>query len=250
MPKLDSLPTLTKIFYRPIDAAIRWCNLMHYENNILESAWNSSSSLSKTFPQWPCLHTNMERIIDAIRNKELPYGFFGVTAPHETAIDYRLLTIRHADLKWWMSQNYPDQHPIFLFGNQPLITEQKISIGTYLTLRADRDALETELKAKNTSLREILDDLKTAGLQRESLRNFAIATSSLSERSEISYQHIIAALIQTLLGSSPAGKPNSVFSSQAAIVDSITAHYPNIPGLSKRSLDAKFAAARRRLSRR
>ena len=244
----QSYNPVTKVFYRPIDAAIRWCNLMAHESQILESAWDCPALLSTTFPQWPCLHINTEKIFDAVRNHELPFGFFGVTVAPGTSIDYRLLTVRHIDLKWWMFHHYPDQRPSFLFGKLPAENEQ-ISFGTYLTLRADREALEVELKASNAALQELLEELKSIGLERESLRALVKAQGKLSERSETGYQHVIGALLETLLGSSPAGKPNSVFENQAAIVDSITAHYEGTPGLSKRSLDEKFAAARRILSR-
>ena len=244
----NSCNGLEKGFYRPIDAAIRWCNLMAHESQILESANDCPAVLSTTFPQWPCLHANTEKIFDAVRNRELPFGYFGVTVAPDTPIDCRLLTVRHTDLKWWMFHHYPDQRPAFLFGKL-LAENEQISFGTYLTLRADREALEVELKASDAALRELLDELKAIGLERESLRALVKAQGKLSERSETGYQHVIGALLETLLGSSPAGKPNSVFDSQTAIVDSITAHYEGTPGLSKRSLDEKFAAARRSLSR-
>jgi hypothetical protein len=239
---------LQKVFYRPIDVAIRWCGLMAHETQILESARDCPTMLSTTFPQWPCLHANTEKIFDAVRNHELPFGYFGVTVAPGTPIDCRLLTVRHIDLKWWMFHHYPDQRPAFLFGELPAENDQ-IRFGTYLTLCADRDALEVELKASDAALRELLEELKAIGLERESLRALVKTQGKLNERSETGYQHVIGALLETLLGSSPAGKPNSVFNSQAAIVDSITAHYEGTPGLSKRSLDEKFAAARRSLSR-
>ena len=55
--------------------------------------------------------------------------------------------------------------------------------------------------------------------------------------------------VNTTLDVSPAGKPLSVFRNQAALVDAITARDPTIPGLSKRTLDAKFAAANRVLKK-
>ncbi|ROM70847.1 hypothetical protein BK653_02905 [Pseudomonas brassicacearum] len=243
----NSYNPLAKLFYRPIDAAIRWCNLMTHESQILASAEDSPATLSTTFPQWPCLRTNTEKIFDAVRNRELPYGVFGVTVTPGTPIDCRLLTIRHTDLKWWMLHHYPDQRPTFLFGRQ--LADEQVNIGTYLTLRADRDALEIELRANRTALRELLEDLKSVGLERDNLRAQGKAQGKLSERSETGYQRVIGALLETLLGTSPAGKPNSVFDSQAAIVDSITAHFEGIPGLSKRTLDEKFATARRSFSR-
>ncbi|MNP52565.1 hypothetical protein D3C76_1469650 [compost metagenome] len=71
----------------------------------------------------------------------------------------------------------------------------------------------------------------------------------LSERSEHTYLQTIGALNYTILGKSPAGKPLSVFESQAAIVDAITARFADVPGLKKRTLDGKFSAANRILNK-
>ncbi|MEW5713522.1 hypothetical protein AB1462_14255 [Pseudomonas sp. SB113] len=242
----NSCIPLESTFYRPIDAAIRWCGLMDHEARILEIAWETPYLLDKKFPQWPCLHINTEKIIDAVRSFEIPYGNFGITVQPGTPIDHRFLTVRHSDLKSWMIHNYPEQRPAFLFGEN--ITElENISIETYLTLQAHRDALEIQLEAKETAHQTLLEELKAIGLERERLHLLYEARGELSDRSEASYKCIIGALLETLLGSSPAGKPNSVFKTQASIVDSITSHYEGVPGLSKRSLDEKFAAGRRSL---
>ncbi len=62
-------------------------------------------------------------------------------------------------------------------------------------------------------------------------------------RVETSYKNIIGALLQLLLGHTPSGKAHSLFKDQAAIIDGILASNPGKPGLSKRNLEAKFAAA-------
>lgn len=237
-----------KAFYRPIDAAIRWCGLMAHETQILESAGDCPGLLSKKFPQWPCLAINTEKIFDAARNHEIPYGYLGVTTQLSTLIDCRFLTVRHADLKWWMLHHHPEQRPIFLYGEKS-DDKEKISIDTYLTLHADRDALKVLLRASENTHKTLLDELSAIGLERDHLHSFVETHRKLSTRSEASYLCVIGALLETLLGFSPSGSPNSVFKTQASVVDSITAHYEDIPGLSKRSLDEKFAAARRSLSR-
>ena len=239
---------LAKLFYTPIEAAIRWCSLIDYETEILESTLDSPVILSSTFPQWPCLHANVEKILDAIRNHELRYGSLGTTVAAGTPVDYRLLTIRHSDLKWWISNHFHDQRPSFLFG--PTHVEQEnIRYGTYLTLQADRDALEVQLEATKAALQVLTNELKAAGLERENLRMLAENKKHLSDQSKTSFLNVIGALVNTMLGSSEAGRRHSIFDSQASIVDSITAHYGGVPGLSKRSLDEKFAAANRALKR-
>ncbi|MGK3119353.1 hypothetical protein QZH44_16660 [Pseudomonas corrugata] len=236
-----------KLFYRPIDAAIRWCGLMTYETQILELTWDTHDRLLTTFPQWPCLQRNIEKILDAIKNHELRYGALGVTVAPGTPVDFRLLTVRHSDLKWWMLRHYPDERPSFLF-NSIVSDQEVIRYGTYLTLQADRDALQVRLKETEATLRMLMSELTAAGLERENLRSLAENKTDVSDHSRASFLNVIGALVNTMLGSSEAGRRHSIFHNQASIVDSITAHYGGVPGLSKRSLDEKFAAGRRSLT--
>ena len=237
-----------KIFYRPIDAAVRWCNLMANESMILEAYSRAPEKLPQLFPQWPCLHVNLEKIYDAIRNHELPYGYLGVTVLAGTPIDILQITIRHSDIRHWMSFHYPEQKPSFLF--EPIHeTHANLKIGAYISLQADRESLLIELTALQRLHQEILSDLETVGLEPKDLRSLAKSHRGLSGRSELTYQQIIGALLSLFLSRSPAGKPLSVFESQAAIVDAVTARHKDIPGLSKRTLDEKFAAANRSLKK-
>ncbi len=74
------------------------------------------------------------------------------------------------------------------------------------------------------------------------------ASDPVQSRVETTYLHIIGALLELVLGKTPAGKPQSVFESQAAIIDALLAHHADKPGISKTTLEAKFAEARRRLN--
>lgn len=242
----SSFNQLAKLFYRPIDAAIRWCNLIVHETQILESAKDDPALLSSTFTQWPCLHANLDKIFDAIQNNELRYGLLGTSVLSGTPVDLRLLTVRHSDLRRWISQYYPDQRPPFLFPQAP--DRESISYGTYLTLQADRGAMQVRLKSAETELEALTNELAAAGLERENLRTLIENKKLLSDQNKASFLNVIGALVDTMLSSSKAGRRHSIFDSQTAIVDSITAHYRGVPGLSKRSLDEKFAAARRSLS--
>ncbi|MEA1028104.1 hypothetical protein T3A99_05920 [Pseudomonas sp. N-137] len=239
---------LAKIFYRPIDAALRWCNLIRFETQIVQAAWSYPEELRLLFPQWPCLKTNTEVIYDAVRNGELPYGCLGISVPRGTPVELTLLTVRHSDLRHWMQIYYPDQKPDFLFESGDN-TRDKISLGVYFALQAERDTLLRERNTLQRQLQDVEADLRKLGLEQESLKLLVTTQGQLSERSEHTYLQIIGALLNTFLDSSPAGKPLSVFRSQSAIVDAITARHNDIPGLSKRTLDAKFAAANRSLKK-
>jgi hypothetical protein len=242
----NTYDSTTKIFYRPIDAAIRWCNLLAHEAAILKVTSYSPSTLASVFPHWPCLHANTEKILDAIINHELPYGVLGKTVEPGTPIDCKLVTIRHTDLRSWMLHYYPEQRPTFLFG--PSKEDNKtMSIGTYLTLRADRDALEAELKNAKNTIESLITELTNLKLEEENLRKLTDINGPINDQNKGTLLKIIGALIETILSSSQSGRRHSIFDSQAAIVDSITAHYNGVPGLSKRTLDANFAAAKRSL---
>ncbi len=238
----------TKIFYRPLDAALRWCNLIRHEAQIVQEAWSGPEKLATRFPQWPNLHAALEKIYDAIRNGELPYGCLGIPVPLGSYVEPYQLTIRHSDLRHWMQIYHPDQKPSFLF-EPDTGAHEKVSLGTFLAVQTDRDFLQRELSNLQRHLQDVMLDLKAIGLERDDLKVIAKNSGQLSERSEITYQNIIAVLVNLLLGHSPAGKPLSVFKNQAAIVDAIIARYNDVPGLSKRTLDEKFAAANRRLKK-
>ncbi|UVL86066.1 hypothetical protein LOY35_10985 [Pseudomonas sp. B21-028] len=242
----NDFSSVAKLFYRPIEAAIRWCNLIAFEAQILESIWDHVDLLPTMFPQWPCLYTSTEKILDAIRNNELRYGVFGKSVAPGTPIDINILTVRHSDLKQWMAQYWPDQRPAFLFGTSSDVGS--ICYETYLALQADRDALQIQLKASEAALRTLTNELTAAGLDRENLRSLVEGQKQLTDQSKASFLNVIGALVNTLLGSSESGRKHSIFDSQASIVNSITAHYSGVAGLSKRSLDEKFAAGRRSLS--
>lgn len=248
MHESNRLNPSEKLFYRPIEAAIRWCELIAHETQILDSAWDSPDRLRSTFPQWPHLYASLEKILDAIRNHEVPYGALGVTVTPGTQVDIGLLTVRHSDLKRWMLNYHPDQRPTFLF-SQTVAGQEAIHYSIYLILQADRDALQVQLKATEAKLQSLISELKDAGMERENLRVLAENKQQLSDHSRASFLNVIGALVNIMLGSSMAGRKHSIFDSQASIVDSITAHYGGVAGLSKRSLDEKFAAARRSLAK-
>ncbi|MGF6757476.1 hypothetical protein [Paraburkholderia sp. GAS42] len=70
--------------------------------------------------------------------------------------------------------------------------------------------------------------------------------ANLGRREESTYLNIIGGLLHLLLGESPgSGKKYSAFASQDAVIEGLLAHFPATPGISKRTLESKFAAANR-----
>jgi hypothetical protein len=60
--------------------------------------------------------------------------------------------------------------------------------------------------------------------------------------------NIVAGMLDLMLGKTPAGNPQSVFKSQAAVIDALLAHHEGKQGITKRTLEEKFAQAKRGLA--
>jgi hypothetical protein len=165
-----SCDALEKPFYRPIEAALRWCNLSQHEEIILRAGDLQLLIPAHAFPQWPCLRNNMEKIVDAIQNGELPKGREGRTVSPTESIAKAKITVRHTDLKEWMTKNWPDQKPRFLFGEIERNTHSSINVDTFMALQADRDALKARIEKATDIYRELKADRDTIQKELTSFR--------------------------------------------------------------------------------
>ncbi|MGH8541761.1 MAG: protein kinase [Stenotrophobium sp.] len=243
-----SCNALEKPYYRPIEVAIRWCNLIQHEPEILLSVGDAPLPSPSMFPHWPCLRANAERVLEAVLDNVLPYGRDGRTVPEGEQVAKHRLTIRHADLKAWMAKHYPGQKPAFLFDETERATHAAINADSFHALQADREALVQRLeKAKSEYLKLKASYDKEQG-EIASLRAMADKQSAPGERAEATYLNIIGGLLSLMLGKSPAGKPHSVFDSQAAIISALLVYHEGKPGIAARTLEEKFAAAKRSIS--
>lgn len=91
-------------------------------------------------------------------------------------------------------------------------------------------------------------DMADWAVKRALTAQVANAEAVLGSRQETTYLNIIGGLIELMLGESPSGKKLSVYENSAAIIDALLAKYENISGISKRTLDEKFAVAKKRIS--
>ncbi|MEA9578739.1 hypothetical protein VC218_07355 [Xanthomonas nasturtii] len=248
---------LCKVYYRPIEAAIRWSGLHRYEAMILNVLGHRQAPTLHDFPRWPALSLNAERIYDGILNEELAYGYNGLTARGGTPptgtpehFDLEGVTVRHTDLRAWMQRCYPGQRPRFLFSAteraaHPIIT---VEVGqAMLTEQAATHALLRQCQQQNRSLQARYEALLS--------RQAAVPTpqapaSPLSDRAETTYLNIIGALMDLLLGKSPSGKPYSDFRTQEAVISALLAHNGGLMGLTERTLQGKFARAKRQINAR
>lgn len=233
-----------RIFYRPIQAALRWSGLLRFEARILDAMSNKGIPGTSDFPRWPMLRLNTERIFDGLRNGELPYGRSGITSNDPALLDDPGLTIRHVDLKMWMTHFYPDQKPTFLFDDIERRLHQAIGIDAVQILLADREALKARLAEMEHSF-DVLHEHHQALCEQIESRN--AERNEVSPRSEATYRNIVGGLLGLLLGKSPSGKPYSSFETMESVISALLAHHPGRPGMAERTLWTKLAQARRHL---
>ena len=229
------------VLYRPIEAAIRWSGLTRHEPHVLEVLNGRRLPEPGEFPQWPALRRSAERIYDGILNKELRVAINGIAVEGIASPDDPNLTVRHVDLKDWMCRFYPAHRPPFLFSRFERKTIPGLSLETVQALLLEREGLRLRIEHGEESIKKL----------REQLRAMLQSTGSdtpLSPRSETTYLHILGGLLTLLLGMSPSGQRYSSFTSQDSIISALIAHHGERLGIAERTLQAKFAAARRALA--
>lgn len=180
-----SCSALEKPYYKPIEAALRWCNLITHEIEILRGTGNELFPGIGVFPQWPCLRANAEKIYDAILNGGLPHGRDGRTVIHGDHVAKERLTIRHADLREWMTKHYPDQKPAFLFDEVERNTHASFNADTFRALQADRDALKVRIEKATDVYRNLMQELDTIKGERDSLRAMVDKAMTTTERNTL-----------------------------------------------------------------
>ncbi|HEJ6052685.1 TPA: hypothetical protein SL809_003516 [Pseudomonas aeruginosa] len=237
-------PPKSKVFYRPIEAAARWAGLLQYLPMIL-AAIVSPRCLppSLNCPRWNECRLYSERIYDGILNGELPYGKDGITLNDPKLLKSPALTVRHVDLKRWMRTHYPEHRPGFLFSRSERMAHPFITMETGQAILVERLALQAALEQTRREMRELQEHRDT--LLKQSTLLLAAKQSEISERAETTYLNIIGGMLTLMLGQSPSGVPYSSFKTQEAIVSALLAHYGGTMGITERTLNGKFANARK-----
>lgn len=237
----------SKVFYTPVEAAVRWSGLVGHESVIVRVLRGRNRLSQRQFAQWPHLHLTLDRIFDGMMHGDLPYGLRGLTCNDPALLSNPELTVRHVDLRTWIQRHYPDQRPEFLFDPLERAVHPAIDIELVQNLIVERELL----RATYLSCSRRLEEFKTTYevLHKDYARLLSQQTrDDISPRAESTYLNIIGALLHVMLNRSPSGTPYSTFRSQEAIVSILVAHHGTLMGITERTLHAKFAEANRRLT--
>lgn len=240
-----SCHALSKPFYHPIEAALRWCGLIDHEAEIIEKIGYGCIPTIRDFPQWPCLRINIEKIFDALINGEMPCGRFGQAVNPDEQVAAAKKTVRHTELKAWMTKHEPGQKPAFLFDEVERGTHAAINVDAFRALQVDRDATRAELEKFRQRAESTLREMEAMRGERDSLRAMVDKQVAPNQKAETTYLNIIGGLLDLMLGTTPGGQKGSAYVSQAAIISALLAHQGGKPGIAVSTLEQKFAEAKR-----
>ena len=127
-------------------------------------------------------------------------------------------------------------------------THAAINADAFRALQADRDAARTELEKAKAWAADTIREMDAMRGERDSLRAMVEKMNAPGERAETTYLNIIGAMLALMLGKSPNGQAYSVLDNQSAIIAALLGHHGGKPGISARTLEDKFAAAKRSLT--
>jgi len=121
-----------------------------------------------------------------------------------------------------------------------------VTIDVVQALALERDSLRQQIQQRDREI-ETLRREREGAAERHAQNHRADGV--LSERSETTYLNIIGALLMLLLTRGTSGQTSLSFTTQDSIISALVDRYGKLPGISERTLLAKFAAAKRAVNR-
>jgi hypothetical protein len=230
----------------PVAAAL-WCNIPAKEvDEHLKIATVGPPGIFR-HPYIPCLEPRCRAIHDAIINGALDASRENGQVTKDHIAPARRYVSRES-LKQWIAKTFPADRPAFLFDEVERQAHPAINADSFRALQADRDALKAALEREKQRTKELTNERDAMRGERDSLKAMVENGAPPAERATTTYLNIIGGLLGLMLGKSPAGKPGSAYENQAAIISAMLAHYEGRQGIAARTLEEKFAAAKRSIS--
>ena len=232
-------------------AALLWCGSPPEQVNDHLSDANETLTGIFSLPYMPCLEARCRAIHEAIENGDLPVcREKGVVVYDDVAVARR--HIRREDLKAWVAKNFPDDKPAFLFDKVERNTHSSINTKAFQALQVELKAKDLELKDAKECVQNITkerDELKTERDEQQAYIEKKTKKSRFpNPRSEVTYLNIIGGMLELMLTFSLKGQKHSTFVNQSAIIDALLSHYSDKQGISQRTLEEKFAEAKRNIN--
>ncbi len=231
----------------PVAAAL-WCGVPPDKVDAILKQCVDIGRAIVSHPAVPCIEPRCRAMHEAIESGALEYRREGrqVSSGEHVAPERR--TVSREALKTWISAAFPANKPKFLFDEIERGAHSAITTESYRVLKTAHDAKAQLLEQANERIRGLTDGKSQMELELSGLRSIVDKIGTPNERAEKTYLNIIGAMLGLMLGKSPAGKPYSAFDNQAAIISALLGNYSDKAGIASRTLEEKFAEAKRSLS--
>jgi hypothetical protein len=235
-------------------ASALWCGVPPEQVNdiVREATQTSQSGPGRSIwfhPQVPCLEVRSRAITEAIEMGVLPHGREdGSPVAPDDHVKYERRHVLGRDLRAWIEKKFPNEKPAFLFDEIERHSHTSISTEAYNALLADNKALKLRIKTKEDDHKKILNEKNDLEQLNQSLEAAIAKMGNPSERAESTYLNIIGAMLELFLSESPGGQAHSIFSNQSAVIQALLGYHEGKQGISARTLEEKFAAAKRSLN--
>ena len=235
---LDELSEPYTFYSVPVAAAL-WCGISKGQVQAELARCVAVEDGIWRHPDFPGLEFRCRTLHDAIDVGSLRLlekdgkRNFGRLAP-----DDRYL--QHSELKAWMGKKYPKQRPSFLFGETKQSAQPEIAAETYQALMADLEAMKAANSEISAALTQTVNENKALRAETDSLKQELHRELNVDTRARSTYVTLIGVLIDLMFSKTSRGVPNSVFRTQSELIAVVVAQYGHLPGISKRTLEAKF----------
>lgn len=231
----------------PVAAAL-WCGVPPEKVDGILTQCTQVARAVFSHPKVPCIEPRCRAMHEAIDAGALECRREGrqVGAADHVAPERR--TVSREALKAWIAQAFPASKPAFLFDEVERSTHSAISAESYRALKAAHDAKVHLVEQANERIRRLEAEKERLESELAGVRSVIEKMETPVERAQATYLNIIGALLGLMLGKSPAGKPHSIFDSQAAIISALLGNFSGKTGIAARTLEEKFAEAKRSLS--
>lgn len=231
--------------YHPTGFVLTWPPL---KTNITGTAWPYCKSLFELSPQRPSIQIYFEQLQGS------------TTYCQPVILHLPTSTLRHDNRGRSLNTKLGPTHLQSIFKHTPAGASEfpylnkknhhgGISLGAYLELKAELDASDRELVKLRLEVSALVKRASKNNSTHETLSAQIDTFEGHSEAQATVLYTIIGSILSVTLGRSKNGQLQSIYGNQSAIVEAITMQFPETPGLSKRTLDRKFAEARRRFAK-
>jgi hypothetical protein len=210
--------------YSLFEAAVRWSDSLDQDLTLIGVSPDCRPAL---ITDWQILRLNIERLCEAMSLKELPFLEVSVDAGEDTLLSVCRQSLRHDDLKRWMTSAFPAEKPFFLFEETGQPAHMRCLHQTTYALPEGTLDRSAQISSSNSA--------------------WGKGQSAIRSTAEMIDLNIIGSLLTLLLGHLPGGDRYSVFITLESVVRALVSLHQGRLGINEQALWIRFAQVKQHM---